>query len=71
MLSVPSERALTSQPRKVLLFGYSGLLFALFADLPAYGIGAYPLGDALLLAANNILSWTVVGLVVGRVMKPA
>lgn len=71
LLSVASTRVLSSYPRKVLFFAGVGLLFALFSDVPSYGIGGYPLGDALLLAANSILSWTVVGLAVAWRMKPA
>lgn len=71
LLSTASKRVLTSYPRKVLFFGCIGLLLAVFADLHAYDIGGHPLGDALLLAANRILSWTAIGLVVAKLMKPA
>ena len=70
MLSQTSERVLSSYPRKVLFFVAIGLLFALFTDLLNYGIGDYPLRDALLLAAHSVLLWTAVGLVVAWQMKP-
>lgn len=70
MLSVTSERIISSYPRKVLFFSAIGLLFALFGDLSNYGIGNYPLGDALILAVYNICVWTIVGLVVAWCIKP-
>lgn len=71
MLSQASRRVLTSYPRKVLFFIAIGLLFALFADVMKYGIGGYPAGDTLLLAANHVAVWTLVGLVVAWRLTPA
>jgi hypothetical protein len=71
MLSAASPRILASYVRKVLFFTGIGLLFALFHDLHAHGIGGYPLRDALLLAANSVVSWTVVGAAVAGLLKPA
>ncbi len=70
MLSVTSERILSSYPRKVLFFTAIGLLFAVFGNLSDFGIGSYPLRDALILAIHNILIWTIVGLAVALRMKP-
>jgi hypothetical protein len=64
MLSLASERVLTSYPRKVLFFVAIGLLFAVFGTLTHYGIDSYPLRDALKLAAYDLIAWTLVGLVV-------
>jgi len=70
MLSLTSDRILSNYPRKVLFFVAIGLLFAIFTDLSNFGIGNYPLSDALILAVHNIFVWTIVGLVVAWRMKP-
>ncbi len=66
MLSLTTPRVLFSYPRKVLFFMAIGLLFAVFGDLMNFGIDKYSLNDALLIAANDILAWTLVGLVVAK-----
>jgi len=70
MLSQTSERVMASYPRRVLFFTAIGLLFAVFSDLSDFGIGSYPLKDALILAIHDVLIWTFVGLVVAWRMKP-
>ena len=70
MLSQTSGRIMSSYPRKVLFFVAIGLLFALFTDLTNFDIGNYPIKDAILLAINNIVVWTLVGLVVAWRIKP-
>jgi hypothetical protein len=70
MLSLTSQQVLSNYPRKVLFFTGIGLLFALFCDLMKFGIGGYPLQDALLLAAHDIVLWTLVGMVVAWRLRP-
>ena len=70
MLSMTSERILSCYLRKVLFFTAIGLLFAVFSDLTNFGIGSYPLRDALVLAVHNIFVWTIVGLAAAWQMKP-
>ena len=70
MLSQASERVMSSYSRKVLFFTAIGLLIAVFTNLSNFGIGNYPLNDALILALHNIVVWTVVGLVAAWRMKP-
>jgi hypothetical protein len=70
MLSQTSARVVSSYPRKVLFFVAIGLLFALFADLRNFGIGSYPAKDAILLAINHVIVWTLAGLVVAWRVKP-
>lgn len=70
MLSLTSARILSSYPCKVLFFVAIGLLIALYSNLPSYGIGGYPLGDALKLGAFTIFVWTLIGLVVAWRVKP-
>jgi hypothetical protein len=70
MLSQASESVLCSYPRKVLFFTAIGVLVAVFCDLSNFGIGGYPLKDALILAGHDVLIWTFAGLVVAWRMKP-
>ncbi len=70
MLSQTSDRVLASYPRKVLFFVAIGLLFAVFGELTRFGIGGYPLRDALLLAAHDVFAWTLIGLVVAWRVRP-
>lgn len=70
LLSQASARVISSYARKVLFFVAMGLLLALSADLPRFGIGGYPSRDALLLGASHLVMWTLVGLVVAWRMKP-
>jgi hypothetical protein len=70
MLSLTSRWVLASYRRKVLFFAAIGLLLAVYGDLMSFGIDGYPLADALLLAAYDIISWTLVGLVVAWRLQP-
>jgi hypothetical protein len=70
LLSQTSERTISSYPRKVLFFTVIGLLMGLFCDLNNYGIGGYPLDDALILVFHSIIVWTFVGLVIAWWIKP-
>jgi hypothetical protein len=64
ILSQMSGRVLSSYARKVAVFVAIGLLFALFTDLANLGIGGYPPGDAMTLAARHVIDWTLIGLVI-------
>jgi len=70
MLSQTTGRVKSSYSRKVLFFTAIGLLFAIYGDLTSYGIGNYPLNDALAFAAFHIIAWTLVGLVVAWRIRP-
>lgn len=70
MLLQTSDRFMASYPRKILFFVAIGLLFAVFGDLTNFGIGSYPVEDAIKLATNDIIAWTLVGLVVAWRIKP-
>lgn len=70
LLSMTSMKILSSYLRKVFFFTIIGLLMALFGDFNNYGIGNYPLSDALLLGIHNIVAWTIVGLVIAWKVKP-
>ena len=70
MLSQTSAQVLTSYWRKVLFFTAIGLLFAMFSDLPKFGIGGYPFKDAIFLGINSVISWSLVGLILAWQIKP-
>ena len=70
MLSQTSAQVLASYWRKVLFFTAIGALVAIFTDLTKFGIGGYPLQDAILLGINSVIIWTLVGLVVAWRIKP-
>ena len=62
IMSLSSQRMLSSYPQKVLFFIALGLLFSGFSFLTNYGIDEYSLTDALLLAIHDIGLWTILGL---------
>ena len=70
MLSVTSVRFHSRYLNKVLFVAAVGLFLALFVRLSDCGIGGYPAGDALLLALHDIVLWTVIGAVMGRMIRP-
>jgi hypothetical protein len=70
LLAQSSPRVLASYPRKVLFFVSLGVLLALAGKVSDFGIGGYPLTEALLLALAQLVAWTVAGLVVAWIIKP-
>lgn len=70
LLSLTSIKIMSSYPRKVFFFTIIGVLIAVYIDLNNFGIGNYPLKDALTLALQNIVVWTLVGLVISLIIKP-
>jgi len=70
MLATAGEPSRRSYARRVLFFTVIGLFVAASSHITEYGIGGYPLGDSVALAANEIVQWTVVGLFVAWRLKP-
>ncbi|HGJ65338.1 TPA: DUF1761 family protein [bacterium] len=70
LLSLTSEKIISSYPRKVFFVLLIGLLFAFFSDIKKYGIGNYPLNDTLIMTFHNIILWIVLGLVISLFIKP-
>ncbi len=70
LLAQSSPRVLASYPRRLLFFVSIGVLLVLTAEVSDFGIGGYPLTDALLLALVHLLGWVLVGLVVAGIIKP-
>jgi hypothetical protein len=70
LLAQASDRILSSYPRKLLFFFVIGVLFALFSDFNQFGIDGYPLGDAVLCGAHDIVLWTLMGSVIAWRIRP-
>jgi hypothetical protein len=70
MLSVSSPWILSRYTRRVLFFAAMGLLIAVYGGIENFGIDGYPPVDALLLALLDVITWTLVGMVVAWRMRP-
>jgi hypothetical protein len=70
LLSVTAARVFESYAGRVLFVVTVGLLIAVTGDLSQYDIGRYPLGSAALLALDTVAAWTLVGLVMARIVRP-
>ena len=64
MLSVASDKILATYFRRVLYITAIGLLFVVSASATKSNIGGYPLHDTLLLAAYDVFTWLLLGLVI-------
>jgi hypothetical protein len=71
LLTLTSQKIISSYIPRVLFFMVIGFLIAIFSDLNEYGIGSYPFGDALILAVHDIIMWTVTGSVIALLIKPS
>ena len=65
-----ADRVLSSYARKLLFFVAVGLLIGLSSRLTAFGIGGYPLADAMTLALHDVVLWAVVGSVMAWRIRP-
>lgn len=61
-----SEKILATYARRVLFVTVLGLLFAVYGDL----YSQKPLDLILLSSINNVITWTLVGLVLAWRIKP-
>jgi hypothetical protein len=69
LLSMTSRRVLSRYWLKVLFVVVIGGLFAVFGDLTKFEIGGYPARTALLIAAYDIVTWALAGLVIAAFMR--
>ncbi len=69
LLSMASPWILSRYSRRVLFVVVIGLLVALFTDLAKIGIGGYPVHTGLLLAARDVVSWTLAALAMAGSMR--
>jgi len=66
LLSMASEKILAKYDRRVLFVTVIGLIFAVYGDL----FSQKPLDLILLSSINNIIIWTLIGLVLAWRIKP-
>jgi hypothetical protein len=71
LLSKTSEQFRSRLLNRVLFFVVTGFLLAIAVDLNSFGIGASPLTVALIFAARTIVTWTILGLAIGALMRPS
>jgi len=69
MLSVTSPRARSSYSRRVLFVALIGVVVALYDDLLQLSFGPQPRDYLIFLAVNNLITWTLVGLVIAAFVK--
>ena len=70
LLGKSSPRVLSRYASRLVFFAMIGVVVALLGLLNRFGIGAYPLADALTLAIHDVLAWGAAGLVVCRIVEP-
>jgi hypothetical protein len=71
LLSKTSEQYRSRFVDRVSFFLMIGFLAAITGDLNGYGIGGSPLSLALMFAARTVGMWTIVGVVIAFLMRPA
>jgi hypothetical protein len=69
MLSVTSSRTRSSYLRRVLFVALVGVVVAVFDDLLQLSFGPQPKDYLIFLAINNVITWTLVGLVMAAFVK--
>jgi len=71
VLANASSRVLARYGSRFLFFAVVGVVLALVSIPGRFGVSAYSLGDAVALAAHDLVLWAVAGLAVAAVVKPA
>jgi hypothetical protein len=69
MLSVTSSRTRSTYCRRVLFVALIGVIVALYDDLLQMSFGPQPRDYLIFLAVNNVITWTLVGLVIAACVK--
>jgi hypothetical protein len=69
MLSVTSRRTRSTYLRRVLFVALIGVVVALYDDLLQLSFGPQPRDYLIFLAINNLITWTLVGLVIAACVK--
>lgn len=70
LLSTASERFRSRMFNRVSFFAAIGILSAITGDLNRFGIGGAPMTVAMMFAARTVVTWTILGLVVGALLRP-
>lgn len=69
MLSVASPGVRSTYLRRVLFVALIGVIVALYDDLLQLSFGPQPRDYLIFLAVNNLITWTLVGLVIAGCVK--
>ncbi|UCC43693.1 MAG: hypothetical protein JSU65_11280 [Candidatus Zixiibacteriota bacterium] len=70
MLSMTSRNILSRYPRRVLFVAVIGLIIALYEDVLQMSFGPTPKSYLVFLAINNVITWTLAGLVIAWRVRP-
>ncbi|UCF68525.1 MAG: hypothetical protein JSV80_04310 [Acidobacteriota bacterium] len=70
MLATSGGWFLSRYARRVLFFALLGLIIALVGEFRQFDLGGYPFGTAVLFAVQELVGWTLAGLVAGAVLRP-
>ena len=70
LLANASNPILASYASRLGFFAAIGVVAALFGIGARFGLAAYSLGDASLLAVHDLAAWILAGLVVARLIRP-
>ncbi len=70
MLSVTSATIMARYSRRVLFVLFIGLIVSLYDDVLQMSFGPQPKDYLVFLAVNNVITWTLVGLVIAGRIKP-
>lgn len=70
LLSNASGRVLSRYGSRVGFLATIGVVVALLGTGARFGLAAYSMGDALLLASNDFAAWLLMGLLVARMVRP-
>lgn len=70
LLANASNPILASYASRLGFFAAIGVVAALFGIGARFGLAAYTLGDASLLAVHDLAAWILAGLVVARLIRP-
>ena len=71
MLSVTSPAILSKYLRRFLFVAALGVIVALYDDVLQMSFGPQPKDYLTFLAINNLIAWTLTGLVIARMIRPA
>jgi hypothetical protein len=69
MLAATSDKTRSSHLRRVLFVALVGVVIALFDDLLQLSFGPQGKDYLIFLAINNVITWTLVGLVMAAIVK--
>jgi hypothetical protein len=70
LLANASSRVLAGYGTRLLFVAGIGVVMALFSLMMRFGLGGFPLVEALMLTVHDLLAWIVTGLVIAWLVRP-